>query len=389
MVGPIKSLRNIIKEHLLFSNNISNINFIFDKVFSIKDECNTINQTLYELFILNNNDNTLNNFISFLINNDYNSIFRVIHSLWFKHYDNKLLIRYFEFFERIPNIWYKINNRFWLIYIAVLYENNYLDKAKNILINYFDKFQYLDIHRVLFVSKLAVEMYISNDDIIKSSLILDAINDSRGKNEFEDFIKGKRVAIVGNGPQEIGKGRGKEIDSYDIIVRFNNFNLDGFEEDYGSKTDVWCKNGNIHLNGEKRIVNNMIFWLADVEHYILFQDHVLNNLYEDIFYSNLPVSFLTTKIRVSHKKEIDVHYLTSGGLMINYIYQIKKKYNELFTYNDIYGFSFLNNDFDISIYHFYKDNLLVNADSFKNWHNIDLEIKFFRKLFALDKDIKI
>ena len=388
---PFKKIRNIIRDHFLFINEINyNTNFLLSKFSHIENDLNIDRSILYELFVLiNRSDYTLHNLIYFLINNDYSSIFNTLHSLWFKHYDSNTLISYFEFFERSPNIWDNINNQFWLIYIAILYENNYLDRAKNILFNYFNKFNYLDIHKVLFVSKLAVDIGIINDEIIKSSLILDSINKSRSENKFENLIRGKTVAVVGNGPQEIGKGKGKEIDSHDIVIRFNNFNLDGFEEDYGSKTDIWCKNGSIYLDGEKRHINNMLFWLADIEHYILLKDHIIDNLYNDLFDSNIPVAFLNTKTRVSHKKEIDVHYLTSGGLILNYIYQIKKRYNELFTYNNIYAFSFLNNDFNISNYHFYSDNLVVDFELFKNWHNINLEIKFFRKLFGLDKECKI
>ena len=61
------------------------------------------------------------------------------------------------------------------------------------------------------------------------------------KRKFLNFIKGKSIAIVGNSPVELGKGKGKSIDSYDIVIRFNNFttNVDTVA-DYGEKTDVWA-----------------------------------------------------------------------------------------------------------------------------------------------------
>lgn len=61
---------------------------------------------------------------------------------------------------------------------------------------------------------------------------------------FERRIKGRRVAVVGNGPQEMGSGNGPLIDGYDEVVRFNDFSGKGeFAADYGSRTTIWSKNG--------------------------------------------------------------------------------------------------------------------------------------------------
>lgn len=49
------------------------------------------------------------------------------------------------------------------------------------------------------------------------------------------------LAIVGNGGNEIGKGRGEEIDSHDRVLRFNNFRTGPeWAADYGSRTDFWA-----------------------------------------------------------------------------------------------------------------------------------------------------
>ena len=58
---------------------------------------------------------------------------------------------------------------------------------------------------------------------------------------FSDLINGKRVAIVG--PAQNDLNNGKEIDSFDIIVRFNykGENIDA--KNYGSRTDISYFNG--------------------------------------------------------------------------------------------------------------------------------------------------
>lgn len=48
--------------------------------------------------------------------------------------------------------------------------------------------------------------------------------------------------LVGNGPSAL-LGDGAKIDSFDHVVRFNNFKLRGFEEKVGSKTTLWATFG--------------------------------------------------------------------------------------------------------------------------------------------------
>jgi hypothetical protein len=50
------------------------------------------------------------------------------------------------------------------------------------------------------------------------------------------------IAVVGNAPSEIGIGRGTEIDGHDHVIRFNNYLLEGYEADYGTRTTHWASN---------------------------------------------------------------------------------------------------------------------------------------------------
>lgn len=47
------------------------------------------------------------------------------------------------------------------------------------------------------------------------------------------------VILVGNGPSLIQTKRGKFIDTFDEVIRFNNFAIKGFEEFTGRKTTLW------------------------------------------------------------------------------------------------------------------------------------------------------
>ena len=51
--------------------------------------------------------------------------------------------------------------------------------------------------------------------------------------------KGDSVIVVGNGPSIIQKKNGELIDSFDHVIRFNDYKTDGFEGYTGSKTSFW------------------------------------------------------------------------------------------------------------------------------------------------------
>lgn len=59
--------------------------------------------------------------------------------------------------------------------------------------------------------------------------------------QFKKYIEHKRVCFVGACPNLKGRGLGHIIDSYDIVVRSNNFwrpFMPGLEKDYGTRCDI-------------------------------------------------------------------------------------------------------------------------------------------------------
>jgi hypothetical protein len=47
------------------------------------------------------------------------------------------------------------------------------------------------------------------------------------------------VVLVGNGPSAVSSNLGRIIDTFDEVVRFNNYTTVGFEDQVGSKTTLW------------------------------------------------------------------------------------------------------------------------------------------------------
>lgn len=58
--------------------------------------------------------------------------------------------------------------------------------------------------------------------------------------------------IIGNGPSAIEKENGDFINSFNIVIRINNFLINGYEKYVGTKTDIWSvNNGYIFTNDFK------------------------------------------------------------------------------------------------------------------------------------------
>jgi hypothetical protein len=65
--------------------------------------------------------------------------------------------------------------------------------------------------------------------------------DSRGTTAHLLADRSKSVCVVGNSPCLLGLKRGREIDSHDFVMRFNNFETLGYEQDTGRRTDIWVR----------------------------------------------------------------------------------------------------------------------------------------------------
>ena len=57
---------------------------------------------------------------------------------------------------------------------------------------------------------------------------------------FEDFIKNRKVALVGPAAYMMNSGLGHEIDSHDVVIRINRSyeSVEKFSEDIGKRTDI-------------------------------------------------------------------------------------------------------------------------------------------------------
>ncbi len=56
--------------------------------------------------------------------------------------------------------------------------------------------------------------------------------------EMQKVIEGKKIIILGSAPSVL-LNKGSEIDAFDYVVRLNNYKIDGFEKNVGTRTDIY------------------------------------------------------------------------------------------------------------------------------------------------------
>lgn len=66
----------------------------------------------------------------------------------------------------------------------------------------------------------------------------------------EGFVS-NNIVIVGNAPFDKTKLLGNKIDSFNKVIRFNNFMTNDYEKYIGAKTDIWCMSCYVYYSNKK------------------------------------------------------------------------------------------------------------------------------------------
>lgn len=179
-----------------------------------------------------------------------------------------------------------------------------------------------------------------------------------------------KIAIVGNAPTEFGTGNGKLIDSFDKVIRFNNFELGPkHSADYGERTDYWCHcawNG-IKMRDQKfeKVLISTPLCLSDSKQPSHIDEKVLNK-YKDV---NMAIPQECYNELCVLMRKLAPRILTSPSSGLTIAYWTYKENNNTLNRNCLFGF----NHFDTSlgyIDYFDKDNsLYVNQQKPAVPHN--------------------
>ncbi len=178
------------------------------------------------------------------------------------------------------------------------------------------------------------------------------------------------LAIIGNAPSEVGTNNGKLIDSFDKVIRFNNYTID---DDYGYKTTHWCRWPGVSTKHreeeyEKVLIANPIhhpWWATLVDK----PDWETLKLYDDKI--EVIPDYLYFELRDMLRKYYPSYTGAKGpstGICLLYWIWKERGYLDV---NHIFGFNF----FDGSKPHHYFDD-----EKFTNCHNGNAEEILFNYL---------
>ena len=174
--------------------------------------------------------------------------------------------------------------------------------------------------------------HVQNAAVMESAKKYEAL--VRNEHVFSDLVSSKKVAIIGNGTQEIASGNGKKIDAYDVVIRINDYRItDKTSADYGSKVTVWanCSDPD-NIDFPSKGNYQYFMYLPDVFSESLDGRFVVDS--DDV----CTVDILSLRKRTY--KETGLYCASNGLLLIKAV----KELNESFSEDDCYGFSFKDED---------------------------------------------
>jgi glycosyltransferase involved in cell wall biosynthesis len=316
----------------------------------------------------NSNKNSLK---SNCTNQPLYSVFPIINSVWRMEGASSQVLEHLSFYEKSFWCWDTIDHRLWLIYICCLLEKGEREHAVFLLHRYISKFNEKDIERFLPAANLAYELGIKNKNIHKAYTVFQALEKEDIKSKVSEIIKGKTVAVVGNGPFELNTGNGKEIDSHDIVIRFNNYPTIGYQKDYGSKTDIWVRGGSLSVKDRPNIDQfKLVIWEPDFWHISVQYNH-LDILYRDVIKCKEKITYLSNKPQWNIFEKTQNANPTTGFFILWLLKEIRGNFKNI----DVYGMSFPYEN--SSEYGHYYDQLSVMSTA----HTMFAEEKYLRKLF--------
>lgn len=298
-----------------------------------------------------------------------------------------------------------LNQKSRLIYISCFLQEKERDLAIIALKDYIRDFNLENIEDLMPVADLAAACGYSNEKIEQSANIYRAFKMYQNSGEFEKYVRGKSLAIVGNSPEIIGSGKGAEIDSRDIVVRMNSFILkEEYFADTGCKTNIFVDNSNngvIKCSNHRQIEKfEWTFLPYDIEHIFISQF-----CYNETFlqsWSFIVGNKLTKMISfpaehsISLKKELRTVSPSAGIIAIWYLYKIRKTISE----QEIFGFNSQkrkdgqerscvkeNMDGEIEDLNFFFDTIdqssfFKSAPIYEVSHNFNEELIFRQKLLG-------
>ena len=318
----------------------------------------------------------INKWIVSKINKTVNSSFyNEIKWIWIFG-DDELVIK--KLSEKYPNLlmWQELDKEMWIIYLTSIVNLKKTDEFQHVFKTYSVK--YPNDNEIKNYLPLANYLYNLNQNNYKtSSSIFNMLNLNESILK-RLILNAKSIAIVGNGSAHLNKGLGKTIDNHDLVIRFNNFKTDGFENDYGCKTNIWVRGcASNDLTPPKDIENiDFVVFSADYMHFKVHYDDL--EYMQSLIEKGIKITNLNTATHVGIKKSSGILFPTTGLLFIWYVYMVKKSINNV----SLFGFGFQSNSISIHNEHYFEKRNLGEAINRAKVHDMAIEAAFIYSLVS-------
>ena len=118
-----------------------------------------------------------------------------------------------------------------------------------------------------------------------------------------------KVIVVGSAPSVLDEKLGDKIDKFDVVIRFNAYEIEGFEEHVGTKQTIWCPNLGLakHPQTVKRYMRR-------------------SNTYVWYVGNNAKMELLFVKVKQALKKQFTVESLNFG--YVDYLRKLAPSFKE-------------------------------------------------------------
>ena len=247
------------------------------------------------------------------------------------------------------------------------------DKAWELLEIYIKKAGTDNIPHWLAVADLAWKHGITNSRIEKAHLVYEEIRKNEDKEYLKNYLQNKSIAIVGNGPQELGKNSGKEIDSHDVVVRFNLFSLDDkYKKDYGTKTNIWCVVPLLQFTLPNNYVKDILIICHDIYmNYIYSENQDNMEIYYNQMQKGVKLCAYSDYI-IKHFQDY-INTPSTGFTILSWL----KYLNSNITIKNVYGFSFKDEVISDFVDYTFKHKETVSYTE----HSLLIEKDILKKIF--------
>lgn len=255
---------------------------------------------------------------------------------------------------------------FWLVYMSVLVELNQQNQFNEMILKYVKKYGTYYPCGYLQVARHAPS------DCLKFKEYCDCINKYIDNNPpikmLRTMINGKTIAVVGNSGGILGSNKGEEIDSHDIVVRFNGYKTKEYSKDVGCKTNIWIRVMTDDIFDQELEENNydLIVYASNLNRYQISSD-CLSKLNFQIE-KQMPISFFPIEA-YQLLREYGIKRPSSGLLIMALLLLSGRSLKKV----DFFGFSFLESK---PQYSHYYENIKWSFET----HDLDKETKVIKRL---------